>query len=86
MKDDVMCASILFTVFILLMIVFLFVIYGGKPEGLWWKVERYQAKNEKRLEYLEAMKINSDIKYEIQQEQIEIIRNQLAQIKPDGKE
>lgn len=64
MKDDIMCASILFTVFILLMIVFLFVIFGGNPEGLWWKVERYQKENE---------------------EWIEIIRNQLAQIKPDEK-
>jgi hypothetical protein len=80
MKDDLI-AFLLVLIMIFFFIIYPFAIWGGCPEGLWWKVERYQKKNEKRIENLELLqeqveKINS---------QIEILRTQLGQIKPNVK-
>jgi hypothetical protein len=65
MKDNII-AFVLILILLGLFIVYPFAIWGGKPEGLWWKVERYQKENEERLAQSE--------------EYIEIIRTQLSQV------
>lgn len=70
MRDNIIGFGIVL-IMLMLFIVYPFAIWGGNPEGLWWKVERYKAETDAKID-------------EISQ-QIEIIRNQLAQIKPDEK-
>ena len=95
MKDETILAVIGVGI-ILVILVFLFAIWGGNPEGLWWKVERYQKKNEEQIAKLQKQiekfhwgnegyitEIPSEEQKEQEQDRnIEVLRTQINQLAP----
>ena len=76
MKDNIVSYGIVL-IMLVLFFVYPFSMWGGYPEGLWWKVERYQKENEERLESLEQSKQIIEL-----HKQIEVLQTQMSQLRP----